>query len=177
MPPCEPLTTTAPAASGPTRVMLSAVRIGASSGNATSRAEAIRTSCRATRVKNKQERGLLRVLVSLPYGKTQGRIFSTAKCLILSAIYALNKHSGRETAGYVASDATLRLMLPAGGLGAGGSLLPINLALPLAPGGTLLQIELAVVIGVDLVEALAIEPVAFRFRHRRQLIVIGLAAL
>src|ERR1700720_3817625 len=32
MPPCEPLTTTAPIASGPTRVMLSAVRIGGSSG-------------------------------------------------------------------------------------------------------------------------------------------------
>src|SRR5258708_3977090 len=32
MPPCEPLTTTAPAASGPIRVMLSAVRIGGSAG-------------------------------------------------------------------------------------------------------------------------------------------------
>src|SRR5215469_12879471 len=68
-------------------------------------------------------------------------------------------------------------MLAPSGLGSGGRLLPIILALLLAPGGTLLQVEPAVVIGVDLVEALAIEPVAFRLRHRRQLIVIGLAAL
>src|SRR6516162_5092903 len=99
MPPCEPLTTTAPAASGPRRVMLSAIRIAASSGNATSRAKATRPSCRARRVENKQERRLLSELLSLPYGKTQGRIFSITKYLALSDTCDLNKHSGRETAG------------------------------------------------------------------------------
>ena len=68
----------------------------------------------------------------------------------------------------MASDATLRLVLPANCLGTGGRLLPVILALLLAPGSTLLQIELAVVIGVDLVEPLAIEPVTFRLRHRRR---------
>src|SRR6516165_7909626 len=68
-------------------------------------------------------------------------------------------------------------MLPARRPGAFGGLLPIILALLLAPGGSLLKIELAVVIGVDLVESFAIERIAFRFGHRRQLIVIVLAAL
>src|SRR5271167_1502603 len=68
-------------------------------------------------------------------------------------------------------------MLFAGSPGAFGGLLPIILALLLAPGGALLCVELAVVIGVDLVKALPIQPVSFLGGNRRQLIVIGLAAL
>src|SRR5271157_4070341 len=68
-------------------------------------------------------------------------------------------------------------MLFAGSPGAFGGLLPIILALLLAPGGALLCVELAVVIVVDLVKALPIQPVSFLGGHRRQLIVIGLAAL
>jgi len=71
----------------------------------------------------------------------------------------------------------LELMLPAGRLSAFGGLLPIILALLVTPDGALLRIELAVVIGVDLVKSLAIERVAFRLGHCRQLIVISLAAL
>ena len=48
-------------------------------------------------------------------------------------------------------------MLPARRPGAFGGLLPIILALLLAPSGTLLCVERAVVIGVDLVEALPLE--------------------
>jgi hypothetical protein len=70
-----------------------------------------------------------------------------------------------------------RLARRAGRLGASGGLLPIILALLLAPGRTLLHVERAVVIGIDLVKALAIDRVAFRLRHRRQLIVISLAPL
>src|SRR6516164_1397875 len=72
---------------------------------------------------------------------------------------------------------TLELMLLASWPGAFGGLLPIILALLAAPCGTLLCVEMAVVIGVDLVEALPIQPVSFLGGHRRQLIVIGLAAL
>src|SRR5262245_40274656 len=56
-------------------------------------------------------------------------------------------------------------------------LLPVVFALLLAPGGALLQIELAVVIGVDLVEAFAVDLVPFLGRHRRQLVVVSLAPL
>ena len=66
-------------------------------------------------------------------------------------------------------------MLFAGRTGAFGGLLSIILTLLVAPGRPLLRVELAVVIGVDLVEALPIQPVSFFCRHRRQLIVIGLA--
>src|SRR5262249_36895706 len=62
-------------------------------------------------------------------------------------------------------------------LSASSGLLAIILALLFAPGRTLLHIERAVVIAVDLVKALAIDRVAFRFGQRRQLIVISLALL
>src|SRR5271165_6475808 len=71
----------------------------------------------------------------------------------------------------------LELMLLADRTGALGRLLAIVLALLLAPSRPLRRVELAVVISVDLVEALPIEPVAFLGGHCRQLIVIGLAAL
>ena len=70
-----------------------------------------------------------------------------------------------------------RSPLRAGRLRASGGLLAIILALLLTPGRTLLYVERAVVVGVDLVKALAINRVAFRFGHRSQLIVIGLAPL
>ena len=68
-------------------------------------------------------------------------------------------------------------MLRAGRLSPFGGSLPIILALLLAPGGTLLCVKLAVVIGVDLIKALPIQPISFLDGHRCQLIVIGLAAL
>src|SRR5215472_9165137 len=55
-------------------------------------------------------------------------------------------------------------------------LLPIVFALPLTPCRAPLWVEGTVVIGIDRVEALAIEQVAFVGGHRRQLIVIGLAS-
>ena len=58
-------------------------------------------------------------------------------------------------------------MLFAGRPRAFGGLLPIILALFFAPSRTLLRVELAVVIGVDLVKALPIQPVSFFGRHRR----------
>jgi hypothetical protein len=56
-------------------------------------------------------------------------------------------------------------------------LLPVVFPLLVAPSGTFLGIELAIVIGVDLVEALAVELIALLSRHRRNLIVIRLAPL
>src|SRR5271155_4638724 len=58
-----------------------------------------------------------------------------------------------------------------------GGLLAIEFPLLLAPRGPFLRIELAVVVAVDQVEPLAIELVALLGRHRRQPVVIGLAAL
>src|SRR5215471_2614147 len=66
-------------------------------------------------------------------------------------------------------------MLLAGRRRAIRSLLPIVFSLLLAPRRALLCVERAVVIGIDRVETLAIEQVAFVGGHRRQLIVIGLA--
>src|SRR5882724_4813751 len=51
------------------------------------------------------------------------------------------------------------------------------LPLLVAPDSTFLRIELAVVIGVDLIEPLAVELVTFPGRHRRQLVVMDLAPL
>src|SRR5271169_4533732 len=73
------------------------------------------------------------------------------------------------------SRATLRLLV--GRAGAFGRLLAIDFPLLLAPCGPFLRIELAVVVAVDQVEPLAIELVALLGRHRRQPVVIGLAAL
>ena len=56
-------------------------------------------------------------------------------------------------------------------------MLPIMLPLLVAPDSTFLRIELAVVIGVDLIEPLAVELVTFPGRHRRQLVVMDLAPL
>jgi hypothetical protein len=61
--------------------------------------------------------------------------------------------------------------------GAFGRLLLIVFPLLLPPHRTLLRVELAVVIGVDFVEALAKVPVAFLGRHRCQPIIIGLLSL
>ncbi len=58
-----------------------------------------------------------------------------------------------------------------------GGLLPVMLPLLLSPGGAFLLIEFAVVIGVDLVEAFAVELVPFFGGHRRELVVVGLALL
>src|SRR5258708_11495590 len=68
------------------------------------------------------------------------------------------------------------MLLLVGGAGAFGCLLPVRLALLLAPRSPLLGIELAVVIDVDLIEALAVELVTLLGRHRRQLVVIGLTS-
>src|SRR5438270_1923749 len=68
-------------------------------------------------------------------------------------------------------------MLLVGRAGAFGGLLAIIFPLLLAPRRPFIRIELAVVIAVDLVEALAVELVAVLGRHRNQAIVIGLAAL
>src|SRR5438045_4959690 len=130
MPPCEPLTTTAPAASGPTRVMLSAVRIGGSAGKG-------------------------------PSGNGRG------------AHHA--ERGGGRTGLPQRSGSAEGLMLLVDGRGAFCGLRPVKLPLFLTSCGTLFGIEFAVVIGVDLIEALAIELVAFLGRHRGQLIIIRLA--
>src|SRR5438046_3164892 len=62
-------------------------------------------------------------------------------------------------------------------LSAVSSWISIVVALRLAPRRPFLRIELAAVVAVDLVEPLAIELVALLCRHRRQPVVIGLAAL
>ncbi len=59
-------------------------------------------------------------------------------------------------------------------VGAFGCLLPVKFPLFLAPCSTLFGIELAVVVDVDLIKALAIELVTLLGRHRRQLVEIGL---
>ena len=124
MPPWEPLTTTAPAASLPMRVILSAVRTGASSSadKDLSRRPPL-PSCREIRDKNKPEH---------PAGCGCRRYL---------------RHAG---------ESVTTLMLFARHPRALGRLLPVVFALLLAPDGTLLGIEFAVVIGVDLVEALTI---------------------
>src|SRR5215472_8695086 len=133
MPPCEPLTTTAPAASPPMRVMLSPVRTGGSSF--------VRNCFSARKSSHDAE-------------KTGDRPRRP-------------RHRGELA----------RLLPLAGGAGALGWLLPIVFPLFLAPSRPLLGIERAVVIGVDLVEAIVIELVELLGGHCRQPVVIGLAPL
>src|SRR5215469_8457601 len=134
MPPCEPLTTTAPAASPPMRVMLSAVRTGGSSF--------VRNCFSARKSSHDAE-------------KTGDRPRRP-------------RHPGESWRVYCRW-----LAAPA----RSAALLPIVFPLFLAPSRPLLGIELAVVIGVDLVEAIVIELVELLGGHCRQPVVIGLAPL
>src|SRR6516164_9628236 len=79
MPPCEPLTTTAPAASGPTRVMLSAVNIGGSSGTGLSQTGRPAHHSSGTRVENKPDLSLCGTLLFPPQAeKLRGKLHSAS---------------------------------------------------------------------------------------------------
>src|SRR6516225_5099446 len=152
MPPCEPLMTTAPAASLPIRVMLSAVRTGGSSLAGT---------------------GLSREVLLTHHAERSGRRTSRNT----GAHCAATRRPPDTTIPSLNRDPSGRSALLADRVSAVGRLFSIVFPLLLAPGSAFLRIELAVMIGIDLIEAFAIELVAFFGRHRRQLIVIGLAPL
>src|SRR5215831_17917368 len=163
MPPCEPLTTTAPAASDPIRVMLSAVRIGGDSGIALSRAWATRSSCREIWTQNKLVLSLCRSFPFSAVRQTSGRnhlVCAAAKRFSLIDQPVRNAPDtplrDRQRKSESSPD-ILRSALRAGGLSAFSRLLPVKLALLLAPGRPLWRVERAVVIGVDLVKALAVK--------------------